>query len=94
MKTMKNIFLMSVVASLSACMGTYFKWEQARRVQLGMTEHEVEEIMGHPMTAATRGDRDVWTYVYGTGWGTSGAVTYILKDGKVVEIPRIPASYK
>lgn len=86
-----------VVASAlvsSGCAGTYFTWAKARQVQPGMTLTEAEQILGRPnsVTSVAGNQRVMW--VYGTAWGQSAAYSVTVKDGKIVEVPPIPDSFR
>jgi outer membrane protein assembly factor BamE (lipoprotein component of BamABCDE complex) len=92
---MKKAILLacSVVVVLAGCFGTAFNWSQARSVTVDMTEKQLTDAMGKPYMVTTRGDREVWVYSYATGLGEAKAVSYVLKDGKVIEVPKIPDSF-
>lgn len=80
---------------LAGCAGTNFSYDQARKVQVGMSEREVVSIMGKPYSVISRPDGQVWVWSYANGMsGRSRAVSFILKDGVVVKIPSIPESFK
>jgi outer membrane protein assembly factor BamE (lipoprotein component of BamABCDE complex) len=76
----------------------YPQWDQATvervaagRVEVGMTEEMVVEILGKPWQVAREGKRDVWTYMtHVTGaWGELRPVPAFfvyLEGGKVEEI--------
>ena len=96
---MKFRFPSSLIASALAlaffagCVGTPFRWDTARKIQLGMTKAQVVGIMGAPYVKAVAGQNQVetWTWSYGTGIGTGGAYKIAFKDDVVSEIPKIPA---
>lgn len=75
----------------SGCVGTPFRWATARKVQVGMTKTQVQEIMGKPFSRSVAAESEVWMWSYGTGLGSGGAFKIILKDGVVTEVPKIPA---
>lgn len=88
------LLILTLVGLLSGCVGTYFTFDKARQIKVGMTESEVHQIMGRPNSVTSAGGHIRWMYVYGTALGTSAAVTFIFTDAKVTEVPSIPASFK
>jgi outer membrane protein assembly factor BamE (lipoprotein component of BamABCDE complex) len=51
---MHRALLSSLFAiALTACAGTYFRWEDARKIQQGMTEQQVLALMGNPAAVAS-----------------------------------------
>jgi outer membrane protein assembly factor BamE (lipoprotein component of BamABCDE complex) len=92
---MKKAILLacSVVVVLAACAGTAFNWSQARSVTVDMTEKQLTDAMGKPYLVTTRGDQEIWVYSYASGLGVAKSVSYILQDGKVIGIPKIPDSF-
>ncbi|HZF01052.1 MAG TPA: outer membrane protein assembly factor BamE [Methylomirabilota bacterium] len=91
---MRNILCIIVAAALlCGCAGTYFTFDKAREVQVGMTESEVQKIMGRPYLVTTHGVDDIWVYSFATGFGSARTVSFILTNGKVSSVPRIPASF-
>ncbi|WP_054064888.1 outer membrane protein assembly factor BamE domain-containing protein [Pseudomonas asplenii] len=92
-----SIFLAAVALALtlSGCAGTSFSYDDARRVQVGMTEEQVTQIMGPPYSVVSRPDGQMWIWSHANGMtGASRVVSFRLMDGKVVEVPTIPASFK
>ncbi|MBL9187907.1 MAG: outer membrane protein assembly factor BamE [Opitutaceae bacterium] len=90
MKTKALLFLL-LLGVLAGCVGTPFRWDTARKIQVGMTKAQVTEIMGKPYVRAVAGEIETWTWSYGTGLGTGGAYKIALKDGIVTEVPKIPS---
>lgn len=79
---------------LSACAsaGTSFDWETARKITVGTTEAELLAIMGKPNSVVTRGDQQVWSWIYVySGFMSHGNrhVSFPLKDGKVTAVPNL-----
>jgi outer membrane protein assembly factor BamE (lipoprotein component of BamABCDE complex) len=92
---MKKIaILFSAAALLAACAGTSFNWDSARKVQPGMTQQQLTEIMGAPYMVTSRGKNQVWIYSYASTFGGAKSASFILTEGKVVETPAIPDSFK
>ena len=91
-------FLASILAALlfAGCVaGSYFSWDNARRIHKGMTTSEVETIMGRPyLVQSLPNGRIKYVYAFGTGFGGSGSFTVLIQDGHVIEVPVIPASFK
>lgn len=87
--------LIVVAALVAGCAGTRFSFEDARQVTVGMTEAEVVERLGKPYMVTSRGDSQIWVWSQANGFtGSSQAVTFIFRDGKVVTVPTIPASFR
>lgn len=88
-------FLLLALVTLSGCAGTDFSYEEARKVQVGMTEDQVVQIMGPPYSVVSRADGQMWVWSHANGMtGASRVVSFRMKDGRVVEVPTIPASFK
>jgi hypothetical protein len=68
--------------------GTPFKWEDADKVQNGMTEAEVVAILGKPYSRRESGDQAtlIWSYTDSAG---SSAVAYRFLNGRVVGSGRV-----
>lgn len=82
------------IAVLSGCAGTNFSYDEARRVEVGMTEAEVMRIMGRPYTVVSRPDGQMWVWSHANAFGAAKSVSFRLKDGRVVEIPDIPETFR
>ncbi|MDQ0653493.1 outer membrane protein assembly factor BamE domain-containing protein [Pseudomonas cedrina] len=81
--------------TLSGCAGTSFSYDDARKVQVGMTEEQVTQIMGPPYSVVSRADGQMWIWSHASGMtGVSKVISFRLVDGKVVEVPAIPTSFK
>ncbi|WPN61723.1 MULTISPECIES: outer membrane protein assembly factor BamE [unclassified Pseudomonas] len=80
---------------LSGCAGTNFSYDDARKVKVGMTEDEVTQIMGPPYSVVSRADGQMWIWSHANGMsGASRVISFRMVDGKVVEVPVIPSSFK
>lgn len=90
----KLILVLVAITLLSACAGTPFEWDSARKIRAGMTTDEVTKLVGQPNNVKAQGDavRYVWVYVN----SLSGTRTLVVdfKDGKAVQAPPIPDSFK
>lgn len=93
-----KLFVVPLAAALalsSACAGTQFSYAQARRVEVGMTEAQLAARMGRPYSVVSRPEGQLWIWSHANGFsGSSKAVSFLLKDGVVVQVPEIPASFK
>jgi len=80
---------------LSGCAGTSFSYDDARKVQLVMTEEQITQIMGPPYSVVSRADGQMWIWSHANGMtGASRVISFRMVDGKVVEVPTIPMSFK
>lgn len=84
-----------LVATLSGCAGSPFTYDQARQIKVGMPESQVSEIMGRPYQVVARGEEQMWIWSHANGLtGASQAISFKMKDGRVAEVPVIPASFQ
>ena len=92
---MKTIITLLVAALFCGCAGTYFTFDKAAQVQVGMNEAEVHKIMGKPNSVVSRADSLLWVYVFVDGFsGQSRSVSFGFDtNGIVNSTPRIPSSY-
>lgn len=92
---MRNFILYAFFAAfLMGCAGTKFSYDNARQVEVGMTEAQLTNMMGRPHTVVSRGDEQMWVWSYANAFGGAKSVSFKVKDGVVVEVPTIPASFK
>ena len=93
---MKKFIAMMAVLVLTACAGSgSIKWDDARRLKVGMTEKEVTAVMGSPYQAQV-GKDGAYTWVWvdvNLLRGGSQKMTAEFKKGVVVSIPEIPESF-
>ncbi len=95
MRTRKFAAATVLAIVLSGCAGTSFSYDDARKVQVGMTEDQVTQIMGPPYSVVSRADGQMWVWSHANGMtGASRVISFKMLDGKVVEIPPIPTSFK
>lgn len=80
---------------LSACAGTPFKWDDARKIQPGMQLADVKQILGAPNVVRAEGDtvRYVWVEANALA-GSTKTLRIDFKDGKVIKAPPIPDEFK
>lgn len=94
-KILLPIILAIAIAFTAGCVaGTPFRWEAARKIQVGMTKAEVVGIMGNPYLVTSAADgSEGWQWTWGNSFGGSGSFRIALKDDKVVEVPKIPGTF-
>ena len=69
--------------------GTPFTWEDADKVQNGMTEAEVVAILGKPYSRSESGDQAILVWSYTSSVGGSNAVAYRFQNDRVVGSHRV-----
>lgn len=81
--------------AMAGCAGTSFNWDQARQIKVGMSESELETLMGRPYMVRSGPEGQTWIWSYANAM-TAGVRTLSvqLRDGKVVAAPDIPRSFK
>jgi len=84
--------LMALV--LAGCAGTNFSYDQARKVRVGMTEAEVMQLMGRPYSVTSRGNEQMWVWSHAKAFSGARAVSFKFSNGRVVEVPSIPESFR
>jgi hypothetical protein len=90
---MKTLMALTILL-LSGCTHSSFKFDDARKVQLGMDERQLINIMGDPKSISSSDDSEVWVWVNYNGFtGKMQKVSYVIKDGKVIDVPAIPKSF-
>lgn len=95
MRALKFAVAAALVLTLSGCAGTSFSYDDARLVQVGMSEDQVTQIMGPPYSVISRTDGQMWVWSHANGMtGASRVISFKMMDGKVVEVPPIPTSFK
>lgn len=89
------------LASLAGCasVGTagsgQIDWDKARQVKEGMSKTELVALMGQPYQVVSRDGKLLYIWVYANVWtGESAHVAMAVKDGKVLEAPKIPDEFK
>ena len=93
---MKKLLLILLACTLTACAtGTPFKWNDARKLEKGMSTAQVKAIMGNPLQVSTA--NGLLTYV----WVSVNSLTFSnqtlrvdFKDDKAIDVPDIPADFK
>lgn len=92
---MKKFIATFLIALLTACAGTAFKWSDARKIATGMSINEVTQIMGAPNTVKSADDRLIYVWVHVNGMtGSTKTLRVDFKDGKVIAPPPIPDSFQ
>jgi outer membrane protein assembly factor BamE (lipoprotein component of BamABCDE complex) len=69
--------------------GTPFRWEDADKVQNGMTEAEVVVILGKPYSRRESGDDAILVWSYTSSAGGSHAVACRFSKGRVISSHRV-----
>jgi hypothetical protein len=86
--------LISVVTALAACAGTPFKWDQARKIEKGMTTKEVTDLVGAPNRIDARDGALIYVWVWvNTLSGSSRTLRVDFRDGKAISVPPIPDEF-
>ncbi|WP_305748930.1 hypothetical protein [Leptothrix discophora] len=81
--------------ALVGCAGTPIDFDAARQVKEGMTTAELQSYMGRPYSVVSRQDKEVWIWSRANGFtGSHSSISFIVKDGVVVGVPKIPDSFK
>lgn len=91
---MKKALSITLLFLLTACAGTNFNWDNARKIKQGMTEQELVALMGKPyMVKSANGELTyIWSHANMLD-GKVRTVSTVLIDGKVKEAPQIPDSF-
>lgn len=72
---------------LTGCLSSLTTGDYNQPVRLGMTDAQLKAAIGNPEVVTKRTDgSEVWVYSFGLGIDAKSAF-YVVKDGKVVEIP-------
>lgn len=92
---MKYFYIVLMLLFLSACAGTPFKWDDARKIQAGMTTQEVTALIGPPYSITASGDvvRYVWVEVSMIDH-SSKTLRIDFRDSKAVKAPPIPSEFQ
>lgn len=89
-----GIAVVALTTMLTACAGTAFKWDAARQIKTGMSEQEVTALMGSPYLVTSQKNGVTWVWSYADAFAGAKSVSVVFRDGKVVEPPPIPSSFK
>lgn len=91
---MKRLIALLLTAFLLGCAGTPFQWNDARKIEVGMTTEEVTKLVGTPNNVRAQGDilRYVWVYV--SSFEGTRTLVVDFKDNHVITAPPIPDSFK
>ena len=63
-------------------------------MQTGMTLTEAEQILGRPNSVTSTAGTQRVMWLYGTALGQGASFSVVVKDGKIVEVPPIPDSFR
>ena len=81
---------------LAACAGSdNINWDNVRQLKIGMTEKEVTAELGSPYSVTAKSDgTQIWVWVnVNLLMGGTKSVSVIMKDGKAIQVPIVPASF-
>ncbi len=67
MRRLAILALVLLLATGCASTGRNFSFEDANRVQIGMTESEVRQIMGEPTNKHVERTGELWMWIHVTG---------------------------
>lgn len=84
---------LAICILISACAGTPFSWEDARKVQLGMNEDQVVEIMGRPSRVSSGPNGTTWVWFWVNLYAETRSFVLTMKNGEVAILPDIPKLY-
>lgn len=90
----RRLLIAAMALVLSACAGTAFNWNSARQIKSGMNEQQVAAIMGQPYLVKSGPEGLVWVWSYADAFTGAKSVSVVFRDGKVVEAPPIPTSFR
>ncbi|MDI1278043.1 hypothetical protein [Methylobacter sp.] len=93
---MKNkIIIVAVLCLLAGCAGSKINFDQARKVEVGMTEAQLTQLMGDPYQIISKGENlQIWIWSHYNGLsGTKSLVSFPMQSGKVISVPAIPKSF-
>lgn len=90
----KTFFALLAAVMLAGCAGTPIDFDHARQVRVGMTEQELTALMGPPYMVSARGKDQLWVWSHANAFGSAKSVSFVIRDGKVADIPPIPASFR
>lgn len=81
---------------LSACAGSgTINWEQARQLKVGMTEADLIRTLGQPYSVVSKSDgTQMWIWVSVVAFGGAEHLSVAVRDGKAIQVPIIPDSFK
>ena len=91
---MRTLIVIILSSLLWGCAGTPFNWSEARQIKTGMTEQEVTQLMGSPFLVKSQAGGITWVWSYANSFSGVKTVSVVFRDGKVIEPPPIPTSFK
>lgn len=89
----RSILALIAALLISACAGTPFEWDAARKIKAGMTVNEVTQLVGTPNNIRAQGETITYVWVYVDSFQGSRTLVIEFKDGKVLKAPPIPDSF-
>lgn len=96
MPRLTRIIALSVLLCLStgAAEARSFKWDDIRRIKVGMTAEEVKKIAGKPTTIVSTNGVVQYSWVKVTWTGKASIAWIQLENGFVTVVPDIPKEFK
>ncbi|MEY8688345.1 MAG: outer membrane protein assembly factor BamE [Leptothrix sp. (in: b-proteobacteria)] len=79
---------------LAGCAGTPFQWDDARKLEVGMTQQQVQALMGTPYLVRSTAAGVQWTWSHANLMTGSNAVSVMFVDGKLASVPQIPDGFR
>ncbi|GLT20806.1 hypothetical protein GCM10007933_02580 [Zoogloea oryzae] len=90
LKRTARLALAALALTLAACAGSPFKWDDARKIQPGMTPTEVSQLLGPPTAVRASGETVSYVWAYVSSVSGSRTLRVDFKDGHVIKAPPIP----
>lgn len=90
---MRIIISILLAAALYGCAGTNFSFDKARQVEVGMTEAQVQQLLGRPYSVVSRGSSQMWVWSHANAFGGARSISFEMQDGRVASVPEIPSSF-
>jgi hypothetical protein len=92
---------LSILMISCASAGSYFRWDDVRELQVGMTKQEVVDRLGPPYRQTASKVKDglqekyIWSYAQSGMTSTkSRSISVIFLNGKAVSVPTVPEDYR
>lgn len=91
---MKFTALILILLLLVGCVGTHFKWDDARKITPGMTTTEVTKLIGTPNNITSRNGTLIYVWVYMDSLMSTRTLRIDFKNDKAITAPPIPDSFQ
>ena len=87
----RTILALTITLAVTGCLNSFTTDDYNGPVHVGMTERQLTQAVGRPEVVTKRSDgSQVWVYSFNLGVDAKSA-SYVVKDGKVVEVLSNPA---